>query len=68
MRSSSGTKLAVIRRDRNMTQQQLADKSGVALSTIQLWETNGTMAAQVKKLAPVANALNVGIAEIIEIV
>lgn len=66
MRASGKSQLARIRTERGMTQKELAKASGVGLSTIQLWETEGTKAASVKNLAKTAQALGCQIGEIID--
>lgn len=58
-------RLAEVRKSKGMTQKELAAASGVGETTIQLWESKGTMAASVRNLAKVADALGVGIAELL---
>lgn len=65
MRASSNNPLAAIRKERGMTQKELAKASGVGESTIQLWEAEGTMTANVKNLARIASVLDVTVSELL---
>lgn len=65
MRASEPSPLAEIRKSKNMTQKDLADASGVGESTIQLWESKGTMAANVQSLAKVAEVLDVNLSDLL---
>ena len=65
MRSSSQNPLAAIRKEKGMTQKELAEASGVGMSTIQLWEAEGTMTANVKNLARIASVLEVELAQLL---
>ena len=65
MRVSTNNPLAAIRKEKGMTQRELAKASGVGMSTIQLWEAEGTMTANVKNLARIADVLEVDLSELL---
>lgn len=48
-----------------LTQQQLADKTGVSLKTIQFWELHGTKSAKASSLANAADVMGTTITEIL---
>lgn len=51
--------------EKGFTQQSLAAQCGITPKTIQIWETKGTKHARVATLMDAAEALGVGIQEII---
>lgn len=55
-----------LRREANLTQEQLARKADVTVAAIQKWERNGIARAQVAAIAKVARALNKSIEELLE--
>lgn len=65
MRANIENPLARVREERGMTQKTLAEMSGVGESTIQLWESKGTLAASVRNLAKVAEVLDVEITDLL---
>ena len=58
-----GTRLSEVRRDRGLTQEQLAELVGVDPQTIQRAET-GRTALSLLRLRAIARALGVGLAEL----
>lgn len=54
------------RKRAKMTRRQLAEKSGVAESTIQYWEDNGVRRATVGNLMKVADALGCSLDQIVK--
>ena len=65
MRAKEKNPLVEIRKERGMTQKELAAAAGVGESTIQLWEAEGTMIASVRNLAKVAGVLGVEVSELL---
>ena len=65
MGAKSKNPLAEIRKERGFTQKELAAAASVGESTIQLWESEGTMVASVRNLAKVANVLGVEVADLL---
>lgn len=65
MRANNHNPLAEIRTKKGMTQKELAAASGVGESTIQLWESKGTLIASVQKLAKVAEVLDVELSDLL---
>lgn len=65
MRASFNSPLAEIRKERGMTQKELAEASGVGMSTIQLWESEGTMTANIKTLSKIAETLEVELSRLL---
>lgn len=64
-RKSRGNALAKARISAGFTQEALAEKSGVSVKTIQLWEMSGTKSANVATLLRVAEALGADISGIL---
>lgn len=58
--------LSEIRKEEGLTQQQLAEISGVPRRTIQNWERTGVENAAVGSVVKVARALNRPIEELLE--
>lgn len=61
-------RLGQLRRERGLTQQQLAAKAGVGISTLQKYENgaNRILGAQVEIIAKIARALDVSVESLIE--
>lgn len=63
-RKTNGSKIAEIRIARGLTQQQLADRSGIYLSTLSRWEC-GHRSPTVANLMKIAIALDVSIEDLL---
>ena len=59
-----GSKIAELRKSRNMTQQQLADELSVTNKAVSKWETGGGL-PDIAILPALATALNVSVDEIV---
>ena len=60
----TGKLISSIRKDKGMTQKQLADNLGVSNATISKWET-GKGYPDISLLEPLANALGITVSEIL---
>ena len=60
----TGALIAQIRKEKELTQKQLADKIGVSNATISKWET-GKGFPDISLLEPLSEALNVSVSEIL---
>lgn len=60
----TGKLISSIRKDKGMTQKQLADNLGVSNATISKWET-GKGFPDISLLEPLANALGITVSEIL---
>ena len=60
----TGKQISSIRKDKGMTQKQLADNLGVSNATISKWET-GKGYPDISLLEPLANALGITVSEIL---
>ncbi len=60
-----GKKIQQIRKEKGMTQQQLADKAGIARSRIGQYESGARKEPKLDALTKIANALDVGLADLI---
>lgn len=60
----TGALIARIRKEKELTQKQLADKIGVSNATISKWET-GKGFPDISLLEPLSEALNVSVSEIL---
>lgn len=59
-----GYKIKEMREERNMTQEELARKSGVCRTTIWALENNANKTASTKTLLKIANALGTSVDQI----
>jgi len=57
-------KIEWIRKDKKMTQKELAEKAGISVRTLQYWES-GQRSPTIKMLYKVADALDVNVSELI---
>jgi transcriptional regulator with XRE-family HTH domain len=63
---SIGSRLREIRRERGLTQEQLAARSGVSAVTVRKLEQGAKSTARIPTLAKLANALGVPLSELLE--
>ena len=59
-----GKFIAELRKEKNMTQQQLGDKIGVSFKTISKWE-NGRGMPDLSSLKPLSESLDISINELL---